>query len=227
MVKRQSAQVNAGTVANTTLNFVNPVLANSALYCAVRNGGTSVPSSVVDTLGQTFTLDASQVQTTDSSMLSLWSVTNSNAGVDGVTVTLGAAQTLRVVILEYAGMALTGLFDVTSGNQVNTATTLNSGNISTAQNSELLLCLFGNSSGATMVADGAFTEQEVVVPGAGNGRFEVSDRIVSSTGVYSAAPSQGVAGNLAVLLVSYRGLVIVTNVFTGFGRRFIGHFTEV
>lgn len=227
MVKRQSAQVNAGTVSSTTLNFVNPVLANSALYCAVRNGSTTPPASVVDSLGQTFTQDAIQTQTTDGHVITLWSLTNSIGGADSVTVTLGSSQTLRVVILEYAGMALGGLFDLASGGQANAITSVNTGNIVTTQDSELILCLFANSSGATMLADGAFTDQETVIVGANNGRFEVSDRFVSLIGSYTATPSQNNVGNLSALVASYRGFVVITDVFTGFGQRFLGHFTEI
>lgn len=227
MTKRQSTQVNAGTVASTTLAFVNPVVANSALFCAIRNGSTTPPASVVDSQGQTFTSDVSQVQTTDSHCISLWSFTNSVGGADSITVTLGSAQTLRVVILEYSGMALGGLFDLASGGQADATTSANTGNISTTQDSELLLCLFGNSSGATILADALFTEQEVVISGANAGRFEVADKQVSSAGIYTATPSQNNVGNLSALIAGYRGFVVVTDQFTGFGTRFLGHFTEI
>lgn len=227
MVKRQSTNVNAGIVASTNLPFVNPVLGNSALYCVVHNGGATPPSSVTDSLGQIYALDAVQAQGTGNFVLSIWSTTNSNAGVITLTVTLNSPQTLRVAILEYGGMALTGLADGSTGSQINGVTTVASGNFATTQNDELLLCVFGNASGATMLADVNFTQQEVVSAGANNGQLQVADRLVNIIGVYNATPSQNTVGNLAVFVASYRGLVIVTDGFTGFGSRFLGHFTEV
>ena len=224
MVKRQSTFVDAGAVLSATLTYPVPVAAQSLLLCAVRVSSTSPPTSVTDSLGQTFTQDATIGQTTDSHNVTLFSLANTLAGTDTVTVTLASSVSLRIVILEYAGMALSAVLDGTTGAQGDAVTSIPTGNIATTQADELLICLFGNSAPASILADAAFTQEEVVVPGANAGRFMVSDELVHNVGVYHATTTQNVVGNCSTLLASYRGLVTISNVLTGWGSKVVGYY---
>ena len=197
-----------GTIVTSfALAFTSNVTAGSLLVCASYITDVSGPTSVTDTPTQTYAVDVRQDQAANGNENSIWSTPNSVAGANTLTTNTSAAFTHRNTILEYSGMATSTPKDQSNSADTASATSLASGNITTTQADEVLICLFSSGAADTYTADGAFTVEETILVGAGVNRAQTQDRVVTSTGTYSNTSSiAGAAKNLTSCIVSYKAV---------------------
>jgi hypothetical protein len=205
----QHKQGVGNTVTSFGIAFTSDVTKGSLLVCSSYITDTSGPTSVTDTLTQTYVPDVRQDQVQNGNEVSIWSTPNSVAGANTLTTTTSAAFVHRNTILEYSGMATSTPKDQSNSADNAAATSLASGDITTTQADEVLICLFASGAADTYTADGAFTVEETILAGAGVNRAQTSDRVVSAIGTYSNTSSiAGAAKNLSSCIVSYKALEV-------------------
>lgn len=203
MARLQSKSLDAGTITTANLTFDLNVTAASLLIASGRSSaGTTQPTSVTDNINSTYASDKKQAQTLDNATAWFASFANSGAGTITVTETQ-ASGSLRLVIIEYSGMATASPLDQTNGAEANAVTSVNSGNITTTQADEVLIGASGNSSGQAWTVTSGFT-LIADVPTGSTSRFIVEEQIVTSTGTYSSQPVTSASSNTMTLIASYK-----------------------
>jgi hypothetical protein len=184
----QHNSTDAGTVTSAPLAFTsNNTLHNFIVVC-IRIGATGATITVSDTQTNTY---ASALQFNDTgggNTVAIVYALDIKAGANTVTVSFSGvgSQTLRFSIAEYSGVALTSALDVTNSNQANSAA-LDSGNVTTTANGELIVGIMVNANGKTWTVGTGYTSEEQVPTTAGTSKLMFEDRIQTSAGVISAS----------------------------------------
>lgn len=209
------ARVQAATVAlgnqssPQTLAFGVNVTAGNLLLLIVGLGLSSDVTGVTDTLGQTWTKAKSQVQTTDGGFVSLWYVENTAGGACTVQVAYASAANVRLIVMEYSGVATSGALNQTNSAQADASSAVNAGAINTTQPEELIVVAARNDTNTTFTAGAGYTlrTEQAAAP---NTRLVYEDRVTSSSGSYSGLMTS--SGNLlwAAVIVSFKGVGVAS-----------------
>lgn len=202
IAKVQSTSKDAGAVTSTTLAFASSVTSGSLLLASGRAATGTVTVTCSDNVNAgNYAADGSE--TGNSQTLFLQSMPNAGAGATTVTCALGSAQTLRLIIQEFSGVAASSPLDGTpvgadSGGASNTSPS--SGNLTTANASDLLvgIIICGNGNGALTAGSGWTLDQSVV-----NKAF-AEYQIVSATGSYAANGTLAASDNWNALIAAYK-----------------------
>jgi hypothetical protein len=127
----QGTSKDGGSTTSSSLAFNNPVASGNTVVVVIRRGGLTGTISVTDDKSNSYTQDATKVQTSDGHQLFIFHCSNITNAPQTVTVSFQNAFTMRWCQEEYVGnFALHGTPPVaegsgvspSSGDQVTTAT---------------------------------------------------------------------------------------------------------
>ncbi len=162
---------------------------------------TSTVQSITDTKGNTYVAAVGPTASAGNGSLRLYYAKNiAAAAANGNTVTVTYSGTVtypEVRILEYSGLDPSNPFDVGIGAS-GTSTGQNSGSITTTNANDLLVA-FNYLDDSTTASGTGYTQRFIT-----NGGDLVEDKIVTSTGSYSATSTQGGADWWVMQLAAFR-----------------------
>jgi len=100
----------------------------------------SIPGTVTDNLGNTYTL-AKQQSTGDAfaDVSSLFYASNITGGAGTVTVSTDSVHNISIFLTEWSGVATSSPLDVTNGGTASSSTTISPGAVTPSQNNSLIL----------------------------------------------------------------------------------------
>jgi hypothetical protein len=163
------------------------------------NDTTSSVTSVHDSAGNTYSLAVGPTRYAPDLSQSIYYAPNIAAGGNTVTVDFdAAANSIDLRILEYSGLSTTSPLDATSAQSTTGSGELSSGKATTTTGRELLV-------GAGMTTDifassgPGYTERAITALG-----DIVEDRIVASTGSYSAGAPDNASCEYVLQLATFR-----------------------
>lgn len=188
----------AAGVTFASKQFTVDVTSGNFIVVFIRVSDVGRVVTVTDDLGNTYAQVATQEQTTDGTQSYAFLATGINGGTCTVTVAVsGAATTLRWEQLEYFTNGVPVVDQIATA-QADGALSINSGNITITQSTELLIASGIGSGGfpAWSVSTG-WTLREIE-----DFRVAPADRLVVATGVYSVTFSVDIPLQLAVILFS-------------------------
>ena len=198
----QKAGKDAGTTASTTLAFPSSNTAGNWIGVAVRAGGTNQVITITDTRGNLYRKAVQFNVTLDNVTLAIFYAENIGGGANTVQVSDSQSGTLRLSILEYAGVATTNSLDVTAAAQGTSAAPA-SGNATTTGNGELLIGVVMTADFVSVAAGSGYTLRDVV-PANPSAKLAVEDRVQTTTGSAAATASLGATTNWGAVLASFR-----------------------
>jgi len=139
-----------------------------------------------------------------------------------VTVTGGATPTNRFIAHEYSGCEKVTPFDTATSQSQAGVTTASSGNITTFEANELLWGMVGVSNNRTITAGTnlAWTFDEQLPAGAGNGKEGVEHFVLGAQGTYSAQFTITPADDCVTTIAAFRQAVSSADQGAG-GRRLL------
>jgi hypothetical protein len=178
MINVQSITVGFGS-ANKVGNWIGV-----AIFAAQASNHTF---TVTDTNGNIYHPAVTMGQTAESVTMAIYYAENIKAGANTVKVVPNSAGYLRVVVLEYSGIATSNSLDVTAAAQGNSISP-NSGTVTTTANGDLLLGVSTTADAAVTAGSGYTLEQLVPLQGT---RLTVEDQIQNSAGPASATLTLG------------------------------------
>jgi hypothetical protein len=161
LVQHTSVDEGIAALSSASLAFASNNTAGNWIAVGIRVGQPNETISVKDSKGNTYHSATQINQTGDGDTLAIFYAENIAAGANTVTISVSSADTLRLAILEFSGVASSGSIDQAIASQGSNASP-NSGNITTTANGDLLL-------GAILTADG-----ETVTPGSG---FQIAESV--------------------------------------------------
>jgi hypothetical protein len=220
------------TASSSTLQYVQSTLANTGnlvtsypatFTTAVTNGNllviaisswnssnTAAVTSVTDNKGNSYTKVVENPTPVTGAVepLSIWYAKNVTGGSDlTVTVNLQAAASLTIAVHEYAGVDKVNPVDV-SQHQTGTGTTASSGTVSTAQATELLFGASNHLSDTTSATAGTgYTLRQSQDDNSCCEALYTEDRIVNSTGSYSATFTYATSVNYRAGIVAFKAAI--------------------
>ena len=195
-------------VTQLSVSFSNPVTAGSLLVLAIRTGNGGATAAVTSTGGQTWTLDRHVDPGLDWTF-EVHSLANAPAGATTVTAQVtGGADSLRMAIVEYSGMATSSpVHQISSGS--GTSGTANAGSVTTTLSSLLFVAVATDSDLEGQQAGPGYALRPLLTPVVTDKVF-VEDRGPVASGTYSG--TMGINSDTwAAILVAYRPLAVSTN----------------
>jgi len=198
----QQAGKDAGTTASTTLAFPSSNAAGNWIGVAVRAGGTNQVITITDTRGNLYRKAVQFNATLDNVTLAIFYAENIGGGANTIQVSDSQSGTLRLSILEYAGVATTNSLDVTAAAQGTSAAPA-SGNAATTGNGELLIGVVMTADFVSVAAGSGYTLRDVL-PANPSAKLAVEDRVQTTAGSAAATASLGAATNWGAVLASFR-----------------------
>lgn len=195
----QSTSEDAGTVSTRPLAFASNNVAGNTLSVLARIGvGTADQiTGITDSQGNTWAKAKSQIATADHD-LELWYALNCKAGANTVTINLASSATLRWIIQEHEGNMA---FDAANG-ATGTSFTADSGAITTADASELLLGGASVSATNAFTATGGFTQRQAI-PASPASKIASQDRVVAA-GTYNSTTDFGGTDLWAAVVAAFK-----------------------
>src|SRR3954471_8087132 len=188
----QHASSDAGTTTLSTLAFPAANVAGHWIGVVIRAGGSSQVFTVTDTNGNTYRKAIQVVHTADSVSMAVYYAENVRGGANTVTVADTASGTLRIAILEYAGVATAGSLDVTTWAQ-GSSSSPSSGNATTTGSGDLLLGAFTTANGQTTAAGSGFVMRESVPTSAA--KLNAEDSVQTAAGTAAATATLAASDN--------------------------------
>lgn len=191
----QSKSVDSGNTTSGTLTFNSNIGSGHLNIVGIRQGGSSTVT-VTDNLGNTYTQSKTTANGDHTDYI--YYAKNTTAGACTVTVTFNSSATMRWAIAEYSGPSTSSPEDVKT-DATGSSTTASSGNVTTSANDEVLIGFASVSGASTFTANNSFTVRETV-----NSKIALADRIVTSSGTYSASFTLGTSGDWICEIVTYK-----------------------
>lgn len=184
-IQRKAANNTSFAAATFTSS---PTAGNVLIAVGVTLSGS--PSMVLtDTLGNTWTLLSTF--STASCGIQVWSTTNASTAADTVNLTSGVTAT-HLYIVEVSG--ITAALDQSNSAQSATANPT-TGNVTTSNPNEFMLAIFAVNSGPFLNGAAATGWSSVLFRNAALLSSDYQEKIVTSTGTYSASRTDGDAAN--------------------------------
>lgn len=173
----------------TTCNLtVTSTGLNNFVMVAVATEAASITSVTDNGGGGSSTYTSTFTQAYGGFQVALYTTAAVKASVTQVTVTVPASADVSVIAVEYSGLATSSVLDQVSAQATGTVPPQPaSGNITTTQADELLIGLmFSDNSSTNSTAGTNFGNIVNQANAAFGNMLSIEDRIVSSTGTYSA-----------------------------------------
>ena len=211
----QSASSSVTTLSGGPVSYVTGnVNACAATSCAVNLTGTNAGdlivlglfvlnstsvSSVIDMQGNQYTLIGSpQTWSPHNYVERLYYAKNIKGGANTTTVTLSGSAYMEMRLYDYSGLDTSSPLDASATPQTGTSVTGTSGTLTTSNANDLLFGYFHSDNDVTNSAGSGFT-----------GRIlgddpEGEDRVVTSTGSYSATMSFSGSADYVGFLVAFK-----------------------
>jgi hypothetical protein len=216
----QAGTVQSSTGFGTVVTLSAPVVSGHTILLAIlwdgNDDSTTFPTAT-DDLGNSYAIVKVFVRSRppNSSLTSLvlMAAPVTHAGTPTISIHFASAARAAGLPLEYSGLNNSGLLDQFSGVDANTGTTLStSATPTTTQSDELLLAIAGAiGSSTTMSAGSGYTMRAQGATTSLAGQLAVQDKIVSSTGAYSADISGMPNGASNTLLLTTLKAVVASN----------------
>jgi len=199
----QTAVRDAGPATSASLAFSSSNVAGNWIAVAIRAGQSGQSLVVSDTRGNTYREAVRMDETTDGTTLALFYSENIAGGSNTVTVSDSLpGGTLRFAILEYAGVASAGSFDVAAAGQ-GTSALAATGAVITSTGGELILGIVSSANGLTFGAGGDYAMQ-ARVPAAPNTKLIVEDQRQMAAGLVSANATLSATDDWGALVATFR-----------------------
>lgn len=198
--------LSTGSATFLTGTFASPTVNGNFIATSTRVGATGRTVTVDDNKTNTYAQAKNQVQTTDASEIFCHYAMDILGGASHLVTSSisGAAASIRLTLHEYSGIATSAALDQTNGSEGDAGTALSSGNITTTQADELLFGAGGNSASGTLSLGTDYSNLAVSLSAAGLHRLGAEDRIVASTGTYSATFTNSPSTNWMCLIASFK-----------------------
>lgn len=201
----QFAASSPGATSTPSLAFGSTVAKDSLIAVILRLGDTTTDiSSISDTVGTAYSqVIAPQAQTTDGHRLLMWKgLRTPSSGPNTVAVVLSAVPgSCRMVIVEYAADGTQTQDTQRSGQQDGTTTPNTGGNLTPAQDNELLIAAVSMGNAPSVAGSGSFTIRE----DDGDGfKIGVADWIQTTKTPTDAGLTLGASDNCAVILAAFK-----------------------
>lgn len=203
----QSQPITASSSGTTQTWTLTSVGAGDLLVLAIYSGTygganqSSPPvTSVADSAGQTWTIDANHVLSARAgSGIAFAHLANANAGTHTVTVTVGTASFVSGVMAEYSGVATSGALDVNVLDDPNAVVTSISASGAPTFPAELALFWVGADEAATWTAPAGFAARYN-----GSTVGQLSDATLASAGSITPTATASIGAKAAAILVTFR-----------------------
>jgi hypothetical protein len=192
----------AGSTASTTLSFPSANTAGNWIGVVVRAGTADQVITVTDTNGNQYRRAVQFNVTLDDITLAIFYAENIKGGTNTVRVVDSRSGTLRLAILEYAGIAAANSLDVTAAAQ-GTGATASTGSATTTGSGRLLLGAIMTASPTTITAGNGFTLR-TAVPANPNAKLAVEDRVDTSSSSVAATAGLGSTDAWGAVLAVFR-----------------------
>jgi hypothetical protein len=210
-------QVANGTTGGGTATSVAAVYGSNNtlgnfLVCCVR-GFSAAPGvlSVADTQTNTWVKAAGDWVDNPGGVqneIQTWYVTNCKAGANTVTLsTAGSAAFLRIIILEYSGIALSSPEDGNS-HGAGSSTSWASGNITTTATDLLIGNIQDENANPSFTPTGGWTLRKDT-----GDSFAVYDQLNQVAGTYGFSGTVGSSSNWAAMINAFKNASVVVPVF--------------
>jgi len=185
-----------------TVAFLSPNTAGNWIGVVIFAGQSSSHTfTITDSNGNTYRQALTSPNTADSVTLGVFYAENIKAGANQIKVVPNTAGYMRIVILEYSGVATANSLDVTASAQGNSVSP-NSGSATTTLGGDLLLGSAVTEDSA--VTAGAGYTLEEVVPQAPGTRLTVEDQTQINAGPASASLTLGTAKDWTMGLAAFK-----------------------
>jgi hypothetical protein len=158
--------------------------------------------TVTDTNGNTYRPALVSGSPALNSTLGIYYAENIKAGANTIKVVPNAGVYLRIVILEYSGIATANSLDVIAAAQGSSAAA-NSGNATTTASGDLLLGAVITGNGHASAASPGYTFEEYV-PAPPSTKLSTEDQIQAAVGTVSAGASLGTVDNWLMGLAAFK-----------------------
>jgi hypothetical protein len=198
----QQAGKDAGMTSSTTLAFSSNNTAGNLIVVCVRASELNQVFSVTDTNGNQYRPARQYNVTLDGVTLAIFYAENVRGGANTVSIADSRLGTLRVAILEYAGVATANALDITAAAE-GFGTTLDSGSAQTTVAGTLLVGTVTTASPASF-SPGSGYALRASVPENNNAKLLVEDRVQGTAGSSAATGSLAVADAWGVILVAFK-----------------------
>jgi hypothetical protein len=181
----QQAGLDAGTTTSLSLAFPFPNAAGNWIGVAIRAGQSGQTFTVSDTRGNLYRKAVQLNETADVTTVALYYAENIAGGPNTVTVsdTLPGG-TLRVALLEYAGLATANTLDGSASAQ-GTSAAPTSGPVTTTSAGNLVIGVLSTANPRTVTADSGHVLR-AQVPAAPDAKLFVEDQRQPTAGPVSA-----------------------------------------
>jgi hypothetical protein len=168
----------------------------------VRAAGTNQVFTITDTRGNQYRKAVQFDVTLDGVTLAIFYAENIGGGANTVQVADTQSGTLRLAILEYAGVATANSLDVTAATQ-GTGTALTSGAATTTASGDLVIGAFMTANSASVTAGAGFTLRDTV-PANPSAKLAVADRVQAAAGSTAAASTVGSSDTWGAVLAAFK-----------------------
>jgi hypothetical protein len=199
----QQAQIDSMiNIQSESLGFVSPNKAGNWIGVAIFGGQSNTHQfTVTDSNGNTYQKALTVGNTHDNITLGMYYAENINGGPNQVKVVPDTSGYIRVVIVEYSGVATTNSLDVTASAQ-GSSVNPNSGNAVTTSNGDLLLGASASADAEPFAGPGYTLEE--LVPAAPGTALSTEDQIQTTSGPASASLTLGSAKDWTMGLAAFR-----------------------
>lgn len=198
----QQAGLDAGTTASATVAFQSANVSGHWLAVAVRAGALNQVFTVTDTNGNLYRKAAQLNVTIDGSTLALYYAEDIRGGANTIRVTATQSATLRLAILEYAGVAASNSLFLSAVAQ-GTSAAPSSPTLDRPSAGDLVLGAIMTGNPATITQGSGYTRR-VLVPANPNAKLAVEDLISPTATPTAATAALGASGPWAVVAAVFK-----------------------
>src|SRR5580704_7956669 len=202
LVQHTSVDEGIASKSSASLAFPSNNTVGNWIGVGIRVGEPNETITVRDSKGNTYHSATQINQTGDGDTLAIFYAENIAAGANTVTVSVSTADTLRLAILEFSGVASSGSIDQATASQGSNASP-NSGSITTAASGDLLLGAIMTADGETVTAGSGFQIVESV-PAAPNTKLIMEYQVQASSGSTSSSAKLSSADPWAAGIAAFK-----------------------
>jgi hypothetical protein len=188
----QQAQIDSLIdIPSESVGFASPNTAGNWIGVAIFGGQSSTHTfTVTDTNGNTYQRALTMGQTADNITLGMYYAENIKGGANQIKVVPDTSGYIRIVIVEYSGVATSNSLDVTAAAQGNSVSP-NSGTVTTTANGDLLWGASASADSEPFAGPGYTLEE--LVPASPGTALLTEDQIQTTAGPASASLTLGSA----------------------------------
>ena len=202
LVQHASVDEGIASLSSASLSFASKNTVGNWIAVGIRVGEPNETITVKDSKGNTYHSATQINQTGDGDTLAIFYAENIAAGTNTVTVSVSSADTLRIAILEFSGVASSGSIDQATASQGSNASP-NSGSITTTASGDLLLGAIMTADGETVTAGSGYQIVESA-PAAPNTKLIIEYQVQGSSGSGSASAKLSSADPWAAGIAAFR-----------------------